>query len=134
VQDDQDGKRIPAYEGRPLARPGEELVDQGLSFDLGTVMGRRQVLRAFGLGAATLGLAACGDESGSSAPSTSASSAASATASGEIPDETAGPYPGDTTTPTGGQLSGDGAPEGPGGPGGPGGTRPSGPPPNGAPS
>jgi protocatechuate 3,4-dioxygenase beta subunit len=76
------------YEGRPLARPGEEISDQGLGFDLGTVLGRRQVLRAFGLGAVTLGLAACSDDS----PSTTDSSAAT---SGEIPDETAGPYPGD---------------------------------------
>jgi protocatechuate 3,4-dioxygenase beta subunit len=95
VQDDQGAKRVPAYEGRPLARPGEELVDQGLNFDLGTMLGRRQVLRALGLGAATVGLVACSDTSGTSAPSTSASPATSASASGEIPDETAGPYPGD---------------------------------------
>jgi protocatechuate 3,4-dioxygenase beta subunit len=86
------------YEGRPLARPDEELVDQGLGFDLGTLLGRRQVLRAFGLGAATLGLAACGANSGSansaSGGSTTAGSAAT-TSAGEIPDETAGPYPGD---------------------------------------
>ncbi|MFI5496694.1 3,4-dioxygenase subunit beta [Actinoplanes sp. NPDC051859] len=78
------------YEGRPLDRPGADLVDQGLGFDLVT-MGRRQVLRAFGLGAATLGLAACGDDA--STPKSAAS--ASATAGGEIPEETAGPYPGD---------------------------------------
>lgn len=88
----------PTYEGRPLARPDEEVVDQGLGFDVGTLMGRRQVLRALGLGVTTLGLAACRSGSGSS-PSTSSSTAtATATttaASGEIPDETAGPYPGD---------------------------------------
>jgi protocatechuate 3,4-dioxygenase beta subunit len=78
------------FEGRPLPRPHEEVVDQGLSFDLGTLMGRRTLFRAFGLGAATLGLAACGDDSTST---TSTSSAAAA--SGEIPGETAGPYPGD---------------------------------------
>jgi protocatechuate 3,4-dioxygenase beta subunit len=81
------------YEGRPLPRPDEELLDQGLGFDLGTLMGRRRVLTALGLGITGLGLAACG-----ASPSPSASSSTSAAASaatGEIPDETAGPYPGD---------------------------------------
>jgi len=89
------------YEGRPLPRPDEELVDQGLGFDLGTLMGRRRMLKALGLGITGLGLAACGaNGGGSSSASTSSSSAAAsattaATATGEIPDETAGPYPGD---------------------------------------
>jgi hypothetical protein len=82
----------PTYEGRPLARPDEEVVDQGLGFDLQTLTSRRQILRAFGLGATVLGLAAC--ESGSGG-STSSGTSGTATASGEIPDETAGPYPGD---------------------------------------
>ena len=77
-------RAVPAtFEGRSLARPGEELTDQGLAFDLATLVTRRQALRVLGLGAAVLGLAACG--SGSSSDS----------ASGEIPDETEGPYPGD---------------------------------------
>ncbi|HEY7274206.1 MAG TPA: intradiol ring-cleavage dioxygenase [Actinoplanes sp.] len=90
----------PTYEGRPLARPDEEVVDQGLGFDLQTLASRRQLLRAFGLGATVLGLAACGtngsstSSSGSASTSTSSTSG-STTASGEIPDETAGPYPGD---------------------------------------
>ncbi|MDG4765236.1 intradiol ring-cleavage dioxygenase [Solwaraspora sp. WMMD406] len=86
------------YEGRPLPRPDEELVDQGLGFDLGTLLGRRQILRAFGLGAATVGLAACGSNTngGSSAGSAATTAATPATTTdGEIPDETAGPYPGD---------------------------------------
>jgi protocatechuate 3,4-dioxygenase beta subunit len=82
----------PSFEGRRLPRPQEELVDQGLGFDLETLMGRRHVLRLLGIGAATLGLAACADDTLSSS---SATSAAATTASGEIPDETAGPYPGD---------------------------------------
>jgi protocatechuate 3,4-dioxygenase beta subunit len=78
------------YEGRVLPRPEEELVDQGLGFDVGTLLSRRRLLGLFGIGAATVGLVACGAGS-----SSSASSSAAAAASGEIPDETAGPYPGD---------------------------------------
>ena len=79
------------YEGRALPRPEEELVDQGLRFDVDTLLSRRRMLAFLGIGTATLGLAACGG--GSSSSSTSSSSATAA--SGEIPDETAGPYPGD---------------------------------------
>ena len=92
--------RPATYEGRSLPRPDEEIVDQGLSFDVGTLMGRRQMLRAVGLGAAALGLAACGvgSSGGTSSSATSSSSStgsSAASASGEIPNETAGPYPGD---------------------------------------
>ena len=112
----------PTYEGRPLVRPDEEIVDQGLAFDVDTLMGRRRMLRTLGLGVAAIGLAACtgntaGGTSSSAAASTSAatgsslpgaassgasssSAATSSTAANgasitEIPDETAGPYPGD---------------------------------------
>ncbi|WP_448624294.1 intradiol ring-cleavage dioxygenase [Geodermatophilus sp. URMC 64] len=89
----------PTYEGRRLPRPADELVDQGLAFDVGTLLSRRRILQVLGLGAATVGLAACtGGSSSSSASSSSASSSSSGTAgtaTGEIPDETAGPYPGD---------------------------------------
>ncbi|WP_436530619.1 intradiol ring-cleavage dioxygenase [Actinoplanes sp. HUAS TT8] len=81
-----------SYQGRRLPHPDEEVFDQGLGFDLGTLMGRRQILRAFGIGAVTLGLAACSDDTSSSA---TPASSTSTTSSGEIPDETAGPYPGD---------------------------------------
>lgn len=88
----EDPPGVPAYQGRRLPRPDEELVDQGLGFDLGTLLSRRQALRAFGLGAVAVGLAACGGgQSSTSGPAT----ATATTASGEIPDETAGPYPGD---------------------------------------
>ncbi|GAA2009442.1 protocatechuate 3,4-dioxygenase beta subunit [Nakamurella flavida] len=96
---------VPTHEGRPLPRPDEEVVDQGLAFDIGTLMGRRRMLRTLGLGVAGLGLAACGTAATSANATTSAaatssaassSAASSAAASGsEIPDETAGPYPGD---------------------------------------
>ncbi|MBB4909036.1 intradiol ring-cleavage dioxygenase [Actinophytocola algeriensis] len=88
-----------SYEGRPLPRPYDEVVDQGLGFDLGTLHSRRRALRFLGLGAAAAGLAACGTgTSGSSSPTSSSSSPSApgqSGASGEIPEETAGPYPGD---------------------------------------
>jgi protocatechuate 3,4-dioxygenase beta subunit len=92
--DMQERRRTSRYQWRPLPRPDEELVDQGLGFDVGTLMSRRRILQVLGLGAATVGLAACGagassSSAGSSSPGTSVAS------SGEIPDETAGPYPGD---------------------------------------
>jgi len=83
-----------AYEGRPFDRPDEELTDQGLRFDVVTVMSRRRILRGLGLGAGVLTLAACGAGTTTSG-SSSSSASASASGSGEIPDETAGPYPGD---------------------------------------
>jgi protocatechuate 3,4-dioxygenase beta subunit len=78
------------YQGRPLPRPQDEVVDQGLAFDIGTLLSRRRALRVLGLGVAGAALAACSTDSGSSAAATTTSSS-----SGEIPDETAGPYPGD---------------------------------------
>jgi len=83
----------PMYEGRPLAKPDEDVFDQGLQFDMQTMLGRRKMLAAFGLGVVGLGLAACGN-SGDDA-SSSSSSGTSTTSAGEIPEETAGPYPGD---------------------------------------
>ena len=89
------------YEGRRLPRPQEELVDQGLCFDLGTLVSRRSALRGLGAGVAALGLAACGGGSSTSTGGASTASTAPATTGAvsavaeEIPDETAGPYPGD---------------------------------------
>ncbi len=77
----------PTYQGRRLPRPGDDVEDQGLAFDVGTLMDRRRAI-LLGFGAATaVGLAACGGT-----PGASTSSSGTLT---EIPDETAGPYPGD---------------------------------------
>jgi protocatechuate 3,4-dioxygenase beta subunit len=84
--------RGPAYEGRLLDRADEEVVDQGVAFDLRTLVTRRGVLNLMGFGIGAVALAACSTgATGSSASGTPTS----ATATGEIPDETAGPYPGD---------------------------------------
>ena len=99
----------PAYEGRLLARPDDEVVDQGIGFDLGTLVSRRGILGIVGLGAGAVALAACSPlaisaatPSASATPTTTGTPTPTATASasaalpaGEIPDETAGPYPGD---------------------------------------
>ncbi|MFN8107498.1 MAG: intradiol ring-cleavage dioxygenase [Nocardioidaceae bacterium] len=86
----------PTYQGRPLPRPEEEIVDQGLAFDLGTLVDRRRAL-LLGFGAVgAVGLAACGAEPGESRPA--ASSPAPATPKTdlpEIPEDMAGPFPGD---------------------------------------
>lgn len=93
----------PAYEGRLLVRPDDEVVDQGAGFDLGTLITRRNVLAVVGLGAGALALAACGSDTASTASSGASASASSSTgtsstaASGEIPQETNGPYPSDGT-------------------------------------
>lgn len=86
----------PGTEGRTLPRPDEDLEDQGLGFDVGTLLNRRRVLGAAGLGLLGFGLAACASPSGgASASSGSSATATGGTSTGEIPDETAGPYPGD---------------------------------------
>lgn len=94
----------PAYEGRLLARPEEEVVDQGAGFDISTLLTRRRVLGLVGVGVGAAALAACGSTSSSSSGSSGSSgttggsaSNTSTTADGEIPQETAGPYPGDGT-------------------------------------
>jgi hypothetical protein len=40
--------RSPAHEGRTLPHPEESLFDQGLAFDLGTLMDRRRALKLMG--------------------------------------------------------------------------------------
>lgn len=96
----------PAYEGRLLDRPDDEVVDQGAGFDLRTMVGRRGLLGLVGLGAGATILAACTPQSeaavtttpsptASATPTASASAASFATE--EIPQETNGPYPADGT-------------------------------------
>lgn len=99
----------PAYEGRLLPRPDDELVDQGAGFDIATLVTRRRVLGVVGVGFGTVALAACGSSttSGSSASSSGSSSSdsssggdsstSSGSSDGEIPEETNGPYPADGT-------------------------------------
>jgi protocatechuate 3,4-dioxygenase beta subunit len=97
-----DARMTATYEGRPLANPDEPIFDQGLAFDLETLMDRRRVLRILGAAGTTTGMLALvsclpSGQSASDAASASAS-APTATAGCEvIPEETAGPYPGDGT-------------------------------------
>ncbi|QCQ17090.1 intradiol ring-cleavage dioxygenase [Microbacterium sp. RG1] len=107
IPDAEQTLRGPAYEGRLLDRPDEEVVDQGAPFDVRTLITRRGVLGLVGVGLGTAALAACAPVSSASTtsststptatPSASSTSATTTTAlpAGEIPDETAGPYPGD---------------------------------------
>lgn len=95
-------RSVRTYEGRQLPRPDDELVDQGLGFDLDTVLNRRRLLRMVGVGAVGLGLSACtgetatGTETGTSGSGPSGSGpSGSGAGTAEIPDETAGPFPGD---------------------------------------
>jgi protocatechuate 3,4-dioxygenase beta subunit len=91
----------PMYEGRPLSRPDEDIFDQGLAFDLGTLLSRRRMLKLMGYTGLTAVLfaAGCGSSKGGSQGSPSATaSAAGGGGTGDcvaIPEETAGPYPGD---------------------------------------
>ncbi|WP_106848912.1 intradiol ring-cleavage dioxygenase [Blastococcus sp. Marseille-P5729] len=89
----------PAYEGRLLSRPSEEVVDQGAGFDIKTLVTRRRVLSLVGVGVGAAALAACGSDSTESSTSdpTTGSAATSTASDGEIPQETNGPYPADGT-------------------------------------
>jgi len=42
------GHQTPTFEGRPLVDPNEPVYDQGLAFDVETLIDRRQVLKAIG--------------------------------------------------------------------------------------
>jgi protocatechuate 3,4-dioxygenase beta subunit len=91
------------YEGRPLANPDEDIYDQGLTFDLETLIDRRKALKLIGysgLGAGLFALVGCGPSAigssgGTSATATASSAGGTADSCAVIPEETAGPYPGD---------------------------------------
>ena len=96
----------PTFEGRPFHDPDEPLFDQGLAFDVETLLTRRSMLKVIGLGGVSAGLlAACGpgaaattSPAASSASGGMAASGAPAAAAADctvIPEETAGPFPGD---------------------------------------
>ena len=96
----------PTFEGRLLPHPDEPVFDQGLAFDIETLLSRRHVLRAMGygaVGASLFSLVGCGPIGATATPAASAaatggSSSTFATGVDEcspIPEETAGPYPGD---------------------------------------
>ena len=100
---------LPTFEGRPLANPDEPIFDQGLAFDLETVIDRRRMLKLLaysGISAGLVALVGCGTSQASPGGGVSSSSsatsgastsgaAASATSCDTIPEETAGPFPGD---------------------------------------
>ncbi len=87
----------PTYEGRLLPDPDEEVFDQGLSFDVETLLGRRRLLQVAGFSVLGAAMAACGlaSKSGSPSAATAVVPAGSASADTVIPEETAGPYPAD---------------------------------------
>ena len=87
----------PTYEGRRLPNPDEEVFDQGLSFDVETLLGRRRLLQVAGFSVLGAAMAACGlaSKGGSPSAATAVVPAGSARPDTVIPEETAGPYPAD---------------------------------------
>ncbi|MFE8013821.1 intradiol ring-cleavage dioxygenase [Streptomyces antibioticus] len=86
------------FEGRRLARPGDEVVDQGAGFDARTLFTRRRMLSLVGVGAGVVALGACSSVDASTGSAASESTpTGSGTSDGEIPEETNGPYPADGT-------------------------------------
>lgn len=92
-----------SFEGRPLHHPDEDVEDQGLAFDVGTLVSRRGALGVLGAGSVTAVLAACTGGSASTAAAAASDGGGASDAGGssatseltEMPGETAGPYPGD---------------------------------------
>jgi len=86
------------FEGRPLARPSEDIEDQGLSFDVRTVLSRRRILGVLGVGAGSMALAACAPSSKTETAASQSTTSPSVQATEDLVElntETAGPYPGD---------------------------------------
>jgi protocatechuate 3,4-dioxygenase beta subunit len=87
-----------------MADPDEPIFDQGLAFDLDTLLDRRRALKLMAYTGLSAGLFLVGCRSSAGTSSGGASASASASTSGgggtsggceAIPEETAGPYPGD---------------------------------------
>ncbi|WP_309082254.1 3,4-dioxygenase subunit beta [Zhihengliuella sp.] len=96
-----DGPAVPAYgarvfAGRRLPRQGEVIEEQGLAFDVDTLLQRRGLLKTLGFSALAVGLAACSPTRPAVDDGVTAERAGGG-AVPEIPDETAGPYPGNGT-------------------------------------
>src|SRR5262245_15332203 len=72
----------PSFEGRLLPHPDEPVFDQGLGFDVETLLTRRQVVRAMGFGAVAIGVAACMPGSTPGATASSATATAGSTPAG----------------------------------------------------
>jgi protocatechuate 3,4-dioxygenase beta subunit len=92
----------PLRPGRELHDKNEPIFDQGLAFDVETLMDRRHVMKLLGYSGLAVGLltiAGCAPGAASATPSGAASGAAASSASTAscdvIPEETAGPFPGD---------------------------------------
>jgi protocatechuate 3,4-dioxygenase beta subunit len=89
----------------PVLAPADDdgaIFDRGLSFDLETLLARRQMIKLLGLGGLSAGLAAvvgCAPGvTGSTSPGASSSSSTGSSAAAScdtIPEETAGLFPGD---------------------------------------
>jgi protocatechuate 3,4-dioxygenase beta subunit len=91
--------------GRQLHNPNEPIFDQGLAFDLTTLMDRRQVIKLIGgvgVAAGVMTILGCtpgailsSASAAGSAPNGSTTATGSAASCLTIPEETAGPFPGD---------------------------------------
>ena len=89
---------VPMYQGRPLANPDEDVNDQGLRFDIETLIDRRRALQLFGyagLSAGVVALAACAPSAVASPTASVGAAATTGATCAVIPEETAGPFPGD---------------------------------------
>ncbi len=82
------------YEGRPLPHPDEAVYDQGLVFDLGTVVSRRRLLTMIGAGAGVAKASGSSSRSGGAFASTTPARRRDRRRP-RSPKETAGPFSGD---------------------------------------
>ena len=88
--------QVPAltYEGRPLANPDEDIYDQGLAFDIETMLDRRRVLKLIGfagLSAGLVALAGCAPGNGASGSTGAASTTPSGAGASASPTDLRSP-------------------------------------------